>query len=402
MPTWSRTAAARFQSLPGGALVLAPLLLIVGIPVIDIWLPSELHLAPLLVLAPTFAASFAGPRLTAAIGGLAVVAQIVAGLERHSLDSERVLLEVVSLVVITALVTVFCYVRERHREQLARAHLISETAQEALLRPLPGRVGPLRIASEYRPSEPDTRVGGDLFAVARTTDSTRIVIGDVRGKGLTSISRTSIMLGAFRAAAHRQSPLPELAAYLEGSVHWGLAELSLTEGDVSECFVTALVVDIPDDRSVVHCVSMGHPPALLLRDRETVVLTHRWTAPPLGLGNLGDTAYLQETFPFGPGDHLLLYTDGVSEARDADGVFFPLAERATVARRAAVWADQGPDELLRHLTADLMAYTGGTLDDDMAMIAITRLPGRTDPDGRICCPAQRAAPDRLPAEDRAD
>ncbi|MFJ9034240.1 PP2C family protein-serine/threonine phosphatase [Streptomyces sp. NPDC102274] len=371
--------ASKIPPLPGGALILGPLLLIVVIPIIDIWLPPDLHLAPLLVVAPTFTASFAGSRLTATIGVLTVVSQVVAGLERHSLGSERVLLEVVALAVVTVLMTVFCYLRERHHRQLARVHLISETVQSALLRPLPRRAGPLRIASECRPSEPDTHISGDLFAVARTANSTRLLIGDVRGKGLTSINRTSIMLGAFRAAAHRQSPLPELAAYLEGSVHWGLAELSLAEDDVTECFVTALLVDIPDNGSVVHCVSMGHPPALLLRDGMAIVLDTLWTAPPLGLGALGDASYTQETFPFRCGNQLLLYTDGVSEARDADGVFFPLAERAA----AAVRSGNGPEELLRHLTTDLLSYTGGSLDDDMAMIAITRVPGRADPSAHV-------------------
>jgi serine phosphatase RsbU (regulator of sigma subunit) len=384
-------------------LILVPLLLIVAIPVIDIWLPPDLHLAPLLVVAPTFAAAFAGPRLAATLGALAVLAQVVAGLERHSLDTERVLLEVVALVVVTMLVTLFCYVRERHKGQLARAHLISETAQSAVLRPLPSRAGPLRIATEYHPSEPDTRIGGDLFAVARTANSTRVLIGDVRGKGLTSISRTTIMLGAFRAAAHRQAPLPELAAYLEGSVQWGLAELSLTEDDAGECFVTALVADIPDNESVVEFVSMGHPPALLLHDGVAIALEMRGTAPPLGLGALGNASYVPQSFPFRRGDQLLLYTDGVSEARDEDGVFYPLAERAAVAGRAAVWSDQGPDELLRHLTADLLSYAGGSLNDDMAMIAITWVPTVADPAQAFTARGEnRTTFGGVPAQDAAE
>jgi serine phosphatase RsbU (regulator of sigma subunit) len=370
-----RSSSFSFPSVAGGKLILVPLLLIVAVPVIDIWLPPNLHIAPLLVIAPTFSTVFAGPRLAASVGALAVLAQVVAGLERHSLSDERVTLEVVSLVIVSVLATLFCWLRDQRTAQLERAHLISETAQSAVLRPLPPRAGPLRIATEYHPSEPDTRVSGDLFAVARTAHSTRLLIGDVRGKGLASISRTSIMLGAFRAAAHRQSPLPELAAYLEGSVHWGLAELSLTEEDVAECFVTAVVADIPDDDPIVNLVCMGHPPPLLLHDGAAVPLEIRRPAPPLGLGTLGDASYAPETFPFGPGDQLLLYTDGVTEARDADGVFYPLSERAALAGLAAGGSAAGPEELLRHLTRDLLSYVGGSLGDDMAMIATMRDPG---------------------------
>lgn len=372
MRSWSRFVNPGAPPKTGGALILVPLTLIVAVPVIDIWLPSDLHIASLLMVATAFTAAFAGPGLAATVGALAVASQITAGLERHTLGTEPVTLEVVSLAVVAALVTLFCYLRERHRSQLARAQMVSEAAQLAVLRPLPSRAGPLRIASEYRTAEPDTRIGGDLFAVARTAHSTRLLIGDVRGKGLTAINGTSIMLGAFRATAHRHSPLPELATYLEGSVQWGLAELSGAEDDVGEWFVTAVVADIPDDEPVVHLISMGHPPPLMLHKAGATPLIVPRPAPPLGLGGLGAASYIPETFSFPRGSQLLLYTDGVSEARDLRGEFYPLAERAAVANRVALWSDGGPEELLRHLTADLHAYAGEPLNDDMAMIAIER------------------------------
>ncbi|MCF3961925.1 PP2C family protein-serine/threonine phosphatase [Streptomyces fuscigenes] len=373
---YSFTASPDVEPAGGRWLLIAPLVLIVLVPVADIWLPPDVHIAPLLTVAPTFTAAFAGPRLTAAVGALAVAAQVVAGLERHSLDSEQVVLEVSALVLVSVLLVLFCLLRERHRAQLRRARFISDTAQSAVLRPLPTDVGPLRIATEYQPAESDTRLGGDLFALARTGDSTRLLIGDVRGKGLDSISDTTIMLGAFRAAAHRQASLSELVAYLEGSVRWGLDEVSEAESEFGERFVTAAVLDIPDDEPVLHLVTCGHPPPIVLSDGRATSLLVRRPAPPLGLGGLlgglGDTAYTAETFPFAYGDQLLLYTDGVSEARDSDGVFYPLAERGAEASRAAVWSAGGPRTLLDHLTKDLLAYAGGRIDDDLAMIAVCR------------------------------
>ncbi|WP_078853094.1 PP2C family protein-serine/threonine phosphatase [Streptomyces sp. NRRL S-1824] len=357
------------RSAPGPLWLVVPLVLIVAIPVADHFLPPEIHLGHLLIVAPAVTSVVAGPRLTALIGGLAVVSLIVAGTERGVLTTESVLVEFGSLAALSTLLVIFSLLRDRLWLELLRVRSVSDATQRVVLRPLPDRAGPVSIASEYRSAEADTRIGGDLYAVARASDSTRLVIGDVRGKGLASISDTAIMLGAFRAAAHRQSPLPELVAYLEGAVRWGLAEFSESSGseaDVGERFVTAVVVDIPDNEPVVHVISCGHPPPLLLRNGTATALNVPTPALPLGLGGLSDESYVQATFPFAYGDRLLLYTDGVSETRDGQGTFYPLAERT------AAWSDQAPGPLVQKITADLKAYAAGPLNDDMAMIVVQR------------------------------
>ncbi|MET8327574.1 PP2C family protein-serine/threonine phosphatase [Streptomyces sp. NPDC005181] len=352
-----------------------PLVLIVAVPVADHFLPPDIHLAHLLIVAPAVTSAVAGPRVTALIGGLAVVSLVIAGAERGFLTTENVLVELASLAVLSGLLVLFSLLRNRHELELLRVRSVSDATQRVVLRPLPDRAGPVSIASEYRSAEADTRIGGDLYAVARASGSTRLVIGDVRGKGLASIGDTAIMLGAFRAAAHRQSPLPELVAYLEGAVRWGLAEFSEcsgcpgcsgSEADVGERFVTAVLVDIPDNEPVVHVISCGHPPPLLLRNSTATALSVPDPALPLGLGGLSDDSYVQATFPFAYGDRLLLYTDGVSETRDGQGTFYPLAERA------AAWTDQAPGPLVQKITADLEAYAAGPLEDDMAMIVVQR------------------------------
>ncbi|MGY5034473.1 PP2C family protein-serine/threonine phosphatase [Streptomyces sp. 900116325] len=357
------------RSAPGPLWLVVPLMLVIAIPVADYFLPPDIHLAHLLIVAPAVTSVVSGPRLTALIGGLAVASLLVAGTERGVLTTESVLVEFGSLAALSVLLVIFALLRDRLWLELRRVRSVSDATQRVVLRPLPERAGPVSIASEYRSAEADTRIGGDLYAVARASDSTRLVIGDVRGKGLASISDTAIMLGAFRAAAHRQSPLPELVAYLEGAVRWGLAEFSESSGseaDVGERFVTAVVVDIPDDEPVVHVISCGHPPPLLLRDATATALSVPCPALPLGLGGLSDDSYVQATFPFASGDRLLLYTDGVSETRDVQGTFYPLAERA------AAWTDQEPGPLVQTITADLKAFAAGPLNDDMAMIVVQR------------------------------
>jgi hypothetical protein len=342
------------------------LVLIVGVPVAGHFLPPDVHLAHMLVMAPAFTAAIAGPRLTTLIGGLAVTSLVISGAERRMLTTENVLVELGSLVALAAFLVFFCYLRERREQELVRIRLVSEAAQRVVLRPLPDHAGPVSIASEYRTPEADTRIGGDLYAVARTDDSTRLVIGDVRGRGLASISDTAIMLGAFRAAAHRQAPLPELVAYLEAAVRWGLAEFSGSEADVGERFVTAAMADIPDNEPVVRIVSCGRPPPFLLRQGTATALSVPEPAPPLGLGGLSDNPYSAAAFPFASDDLLLLYTDGVTEARDRYGTFYPLAERA------ATWTGKTPAQLIQKITADLQAYVPGPPNDDMAMIAVQR------------------------------
>ena len=345
----------------------AALAIIVGVPVADFFLPPDIHLGHLLAVAPAFTVAVAGTRVTAAVSVLAALALIAAGAERSTLTTENVLVEFGSLIAVSALLVMSSVFRDRRSRELASVRRVSDATQRVLLRPLPARAGPLSIASAYRAFDADSTIGGDLYAVTRAAGSTRLVIGDVRGKGLATIGSTAVMLGAFRALAHRQLPLPELVAQLEGAVRWDFTENAGPDSDVGESFVTAVIVDIPDDEPVVHLISRGHPPPLLLRrDGSVTALTVPEPAPPVGLGSESDAPYVPTTFPFAQGDRLLLYTDGVSETRDHDGAFYPLAESVTAR------AGQDSADLVRSITDDLAAYAATPFNDDMALVVIQR------------------------------
>ncbi|MGW2938744.1 PP2C family protein-serine/threonine phosphatase [Streptomyces sp. NPDC001156] len=362
--TTARRVRVLRRTVPQPWWLVVPLLLVVAVPVADAFLPPDIHLGHLLVLGLAIAGVGTGPRVTALVGGLSVLSLTAAGAERYTLTTESVIVEVCALAALAVFLVVFTRMRERQAGELSRARLVSKTAQRVVLRPLPERAGSVSFASAYRSAEADTWIGGDLYAVARTANSTRVIIGDVRGKGLASIGDTAIVLGAFRAAAHRTMPLPELVAYMEDAV---LAEYSGTDDDdVAERFVTALMLDIPDDKPVVHVISCGHPPPLLLHGTTASLLQVRDPAPPVGIGVTRDGTYVPATFPFDAGDRLMLYTDGITEARDAEGVFYPLAERAMDC------ADLPPGLLVQRLTEDVREHVGGRLHDDMAMIVIRR------------------------------
>ncbi|MFE9609738.1 PP2C family protein-serine/threonine phosphatase [Streptomyces sp. NPDC006012] len=352
---------------PSRLLLLVPLVLIVLITVADIVSPVDIVLGPLLVIAPAITAWFEGPVLTGAIGGIAVAAQAVIGWRSGVLWTRNTIVQVVALIALSLLIVVFCAVRERRTRELAQVRSVAEAAQRVLLWPLPKRLGTLQLASVYMAAEEEAEIGGDLYAAARGTDGTRVVIGDVRGKGLSAVGEAALLLGAFREAAHRNSALPELAASLEQSVTRYLADFEPTE-ERGERFATALLLDIPDDDPVARLTSCGHLAPLLLPDGHPATVPDLVPAPPLGVALTDPGDATVAVLPFAVGDTLLLYTDGVIEARDGSGAFYPLAERVTQ------WSGHSPQSLLHHIQRDLLAYSGGRLGDDAALIAIRRAP----------------------------
>ncbi|MFF0551710.1 PP2C family protein-serine/threonine phosphatase [Streptomyces sp. NPDC004311] len=348
--------------------LLVPFALIALVTVADVLSPPEVHLGPFLAAAPAVTASFAGPRMTGFVGLVAVLAQVVVAGARTDMADLNHTVQIIALVMISVFVTFFAHLREVHERELVQLRTVAETAQQVVLRPLPDRLGRLEVASVYLAAAAEARIGGDLYAAARTTTGTRLIIGDVRGKGLEAVGDAALVLGAFRASAHQEPALTGLVDYLEAAVR---ADLD-GGGDRGEGFVTAAVLEIPDDEQVVRLVSCGHPPPLRLRPDGTVLgLDVARPAPPLGLAGLVAAQVTAQTFPFEPGDVLLLYTDGVLEARDGAGAFYPLAERMAASRSGAA-----PQALLDRLCADLLAHAdGNTLGDDAAMVALRRPAG---------------------------
>ncbi|MFF7355867.1 PP2C family protein-serine/threonine phosphatase [Streptomyces filipinensis] len=344
-------------------LLLLPVALIVVITVVDVQAPYSVHLGPALVIAPALTPSIAGPRTTAAIGALALAAQILIGVTHGGLGTTNHIVQIITLAVLSVLVVLYSALRERRQAQLAQVRTVAEAAQHVLMWPLPEQIGPLRIASLYLAAEDEAQIGGDLYAATRCDGAVRVLIGDVRGKGLAAVGEAALLLGAFRESAHRRIPLAELAAVLEQSIARHAADMEPPE-EAGERFATALLVEIPDRDPVTRMTSCGHPPPLLLSPGHAVTVPSLHPSPPLGVH--GGTEHTLDVFSFEPGDTLLLYTDGGVEARDARGRFYPLTER--VVR----WTDDSPEALMHHVRRDLLAHAGGRLGDDAALIALHR------------------------------
>ncbi|TWV55622.1 serine/threonine-protein phosphatase [Streptomyces misionensis] len=357
------TAAPRHWRRTHGLLLL-PIALIVVLAVVDLATP-HIPLSPALVIAPALTASFAGPRTTAAVSALALIAQALVAVNQPGIATSIHIVLFVTLAVLSVLLVIYSALRVRHQAQLAQVRTVAEAAQQVLMRPLPERIGPLRISSLYLAAEDEAQIGGDLYAVARSEGGVRVLIGDVRGKGLPAIGEAALLLSAFRESSHRHLPLDDMVGALEQSVTRYTTDME-SEEERGERFATALLLEVPDREPVIRMTSCGHPPPLLLRPGHAVTVPSLHPSPPLGVQVSGEHAL--DVFSFEPGDTLLLYTDGVIEARDAGRRFYPLAER--VAR----WTEHGPEALTDHLRRDLLAHAGGRLGDDAALIALHRTP----------------------------
>jgi serine phosphatase RsbU (regulator of sigma subunit) len=329
---------------------------------IDLAIPTDFRLSDMLIVEPIVVAWFAGP-VTAGIAWLLAMVGLLSIMSLKGFANH--LTELAALVMVAVFSTGMCYLRERRSRELRQVRTVAEAAQRAVLRPLPNEVGPLRLSSLYLAAEDEAQIGGDLYAVARTCTGTRLIIGDVRGKGLTAVGEAAVLLGAFRGAAHRNGSLAELAAFLEAGISSEITHRA-EPNTAWESFITATLIEIPDDEPIVRLVDFGHPPPLRLRKNEVTALEVEDPSPPLGLGELAGGTHRVETFAFDAGSILLLYTDGVIEARDRSGTFFPLAERLPrfVADRS--------NALIHHLRTDLLAHVGGRLGDDAALLAVER------------------------------
>jgi len=305
-----------------------PFLLIAAITSGASFAPLAVHLSPLLVAAPTCTATFARTRFTAVVALMAAAAVLLVDSHDGLLHSPLLPIHMGAVLLVSAFVVASRALHDGDLRELAQVRAVSEAAQRVLLRPIPPELGPFRIASMYRAAAAHALAGGDLYAAAHTGHTTRILIGDVRGKGLPAIDDASVVLGAFRETAQQYRTLPELAASLERSVRRHLRGLTRIAPDSSERFVTALLLELPDDEEIARVVSCGHPPPLLRQGSRLTLLPVTRPAPPLGLAADTPNAFCLDTVAFRPGDTLLLYTDGLAEARDCAGDFFPVLDCA--------------------------------------------------------------------------
>lgn len=361
----------RRRSLGGSwweAAPLSPVVLTLLITCLAFSTPREIAVSRLLPAAPALAAAMWPVLPTILLGTFCLLVMIGLSFVYTDLGTQYTAAAIVAVTLAAAYAS---HVRLQREEALFHIRLVADAAQKVLLRPLPRRMDDVEIESLYLAAQQQARIGGDFYEAAATRYGVRLLIGDVRGKGLSAVGAASAVTSCFREAAYDEPDLRGVVHRLEISINRHSA--AFPAQDMPERFATALIAEIPHGGGHVRLLNCGHPPPLLAHHGTIRVLDPTTPSPPLHLAALMGDHYFVDTVAFTPGDQLLLYTDGVSETRDRTGEFFPLPD--WMRRQGA----KPPRELLDRLHRDLLHHSGGRLGDDIAALAV-RCPNTQAPE----------------------
>ncbi|MFH8802065.1 PP2C family protein-serine/threonine phosphatase [Streptomyces sp. NPDC017936] len=341
------------------AVLLSPVIVTVLIAGLAFSTPREIAFSRLLPAAPALAAALWPVLPTVVLGAFCLLIMIGLSFVYSDLGTPYTAAAIVAVTLAAAYAS---HLRLQREEALFQVRLVADAAQKVLLRPLPHRVQDIDLESLYLAAQEQAQIGGDFFEVVDTAYGVRLLIGDVRGKGLSAVGAASAMINCFRENAYDEPDLRNVVRRLQTtSTRYSAA---VPTDDQSEQFATALLAEIPRGGGLVRILNCGHPPPVFVRDGQIQVLEPTVPSTPLNLAALLGDHYHLDTVAFRPGHQMLLYTDGVSETRDRAGVFFPLPDWMRRHGQAP------PRELLDRLHRDLLHYGGGRLDDDIAALAV--------------------------------
>jgi hypothetical protein len=344
-------------SLPPGKRPLSPgsraglgaaLMLLAVVSAVELSDGRTANFVGLFAAVPFLAAVFAFWQTVLVVGVLATVVGMVFVGADGTLGVAGVV-NIVGIMLATGIAAAVATVRQRQANQIAELTRLAAVAQQAVLRPVGPQVGSLAVAGRYISATAAADIGGDLYEALDTPYGVRIIIGDVRGKGLDAVRLASIVLGSYRHVAYERADLKAMVTDLDRAV-------ARSVGD--EDFVTAALVE--ERGGTLTIVNCGHPAPLLLRRGEVISLEPPSPAPPLGF--MPEVKARVERLE--PGDRLLLFTDGLGEAR-RDGEFFPTADRA--------WRLLGHGTVgdgLASLETALVDWVHGRLEDDIALVLL--------------------------------
>ena len=332
-----------------GAVVVLVLLVLVDA------LLSGITLSASYAVAAVIAGAVASVRRTTAVALLALALTLVSGLWNHNFATLDWVIRVVLTTGLGGLAVLTAWIRVSRERDLRHMTVIAETAQRALLRAMPSAVGSVGFAARYVSATREALVGGDLYELAASPYGVRVIVGDVRGKGLEAVQLAGTVLGAFRRAAFTHPTLTAVAADLDSVVR-------AVAGD--EDFVTAVLAEFHDEGTVAMVNCGHHPPLMVTRSGSVDVVPTGAPEPPLGLGS----APHRVISPWPAQSRMLIYTDGLVEARDRRGAFFPLRDHATALLQGSL------EDALDRLLERLRAHTGQRIDDDVALVLVEHRP----------------------------
>ena len=253
-----------------------------------------------------------------------------------------------------------------HYEWVRRRQAMSLPAemQHRLLPPLTFGTERLVVSGLLAPAYD---VGGDAFDYALNGRIAHVAVFDAVGHGLQASLLANLAVSCYRNTRRAGLDLAAAAATIDQALD------AMFGG---ERFVTAMLGQLDVDTGLFRWINAGHPAAMLLRDGQVVKELQGRPALPLGINGLtgGAEAFPVSSEALQPGDRLLLLTDGVDEARNADGEFFG---RERLAEFAAKEAGSGlpTPEAMRRLQQAVLRHQVGRLQDDATMLFVEWLTG---------------------------
>ncbi|MFE0191320.1 PP2C family protein-serine/threonine phosphatase [Streptomyces sp. NPDC059008] len=369
-PTGDGERRARRERMPPPVRRLArwlPALLIAAGLAFDLGTPPSYTASPFFSAAPLVAAPLLSLAATAGTAVAAMAGEVWGVTYRSAAPNyHESVTEIATVFVVALLALGINRVVRTSDAHLASVRDVSEAAQRAVLPLPPERLAGLAIAARYVGARADSGIGGDLYAVQDTPHGVRLIVGDVRGKGLEAVEAAVVVIGAFREAAEQEATLEAVAGRLERALQReGRRRGGL---DRFEGFTTAVLAEIPaNGRPVLRVLNRGHPaPLMLTPDGGLRELAPAAPALPLGMSEVASWPDRSDETFLPAGSLLLFFTDGMTEARDFRGRFYNPSNRLRGRRFP------GPDALLDTLVEDVALHTGGASADDMALLAVQR------------------------------
>ncbi|WP_229881605.1 PP2C family protein-serine/threonine phosphatase [Streptomyces alanosinicus] len=358
-----------------------PLLLLAGIVLLDFNTTEHFRIITWIVLVPGSAAAICGVWTTGAFAALAVVTYVA--VDSAWPGQYQAGLGDFVLVAVGGLMATFASaVRVRKEKQALHFQDIAETTRRTVLRPLPPRWAGLEQAGVYLAADVDARVGGDFYDIQPGPHGTRVFVGDVQGKGLAAVETAAALLGTFREAGYHEKDLATVAERLEIRMLRHRSHTTALGRDDGERFATAVLIGFPEDTEdtadtpdIIEIVNFGHEPPLAVGPHGVRELPSG-DGLPLGLADLADGAPVVHRVPLAADETLLMVTDGVTEARDRTGGFYPLARDLASGDPACGGAGAGgaePWELVRRVRDGVLRHSGGRLGDDTTAFAVRRI-----------------------------
>jgi hypothetical protein len=241
-----------------------------------------------------------------------------------------------------------------HVRRHGRKMSLPASMQWDLLPPLSTRAPGALIAGIL---EPAYDIAGDAFDYAFNGDDLHFAIMDGMGHGLGSTLLSGLAVGAYRHARRQGASISGIHAAIGKALMDYYDDLSFATGIIGRLAVAS---------GRLEWTCAGHPPPLLLRGRKVVAELSIEPALPFGLTDDPPGRGCQD---LEPGDAVLLYTDGVIEARTPQGEFFGLERLTDLLEREAA-SGQPTEELLRRLVQAVMDHQAAELHDDATLLLV--------------------------------